>query len=59
MLLYSLEAFLIRTFSPALFRGEGTEGRRGYLVSMRRLIFTLGRLSNWLTVLVSLLRPLY
>jgi hypothetical protein len=30
-----------------------------YFVSIFRLIFTVGRVSNWLTVLVSLLESLY
>lgn len=33
--------------------------QHNYLVSILRLMFTVGRVSNWLTVLVSLLRPWY
>ena len=44
-------------------RGLAGKGARAtqhnYLVSIFRLMLTVGRVSNWLTVLVSLLRPWY
>jgi hypothetical protein len=42
--------------------GEGaraTQSLNNYLVSIFRLMLTVGRVSNWLTVLVSLLRLWY
>ena len=53
--------------APTLSQGHVAQGARtgqrpgpnAYLVSIFRLIFAFGRLSNWLSVLVSLLRPLY
>ena len=40
-----------------LHAGEGDRATPGYFVSILRFIFTVGRVSNWLTVLVSLLCP--
>src|SRR5581483_10004894 len=44
--------------AASLIRKNLLSRNRRYFVSTLRLILTLGRLSNWLTVLVSLFRPL-
>ena len=50
-------AFLAKRDLPKRMLEQTAGG--GYLVPIFRLIFTVGRVSNWLTVLVSLLEPLY
>src|SRR6266702_4106249 len=45
--------FSIESREPRLHAGEGARATRSYLVSILKFIFTVGRVSHYLTILVS------
>ena len=47
----------LKVAESTLHAGGGARATPGYFVSILRFMFTVGRVSNWLTVFVSLLCP--